>query len=139
MTVDKIKKYLNQPYKINVLINKKIDEKNTIRCLLEKTTPTLSSEPKGNNSDDKMERYVWRLVELDTEINSLIDRLVLMRRKVNIIIMSIDGEHQRKLLKMRYLDYKPWGAIAETLHKHTVYVKGAMHKSVLIKIHNILC
>ena len=59
-----------------------------------------------------MAEVVAKIVDLQTEINHDIDRLIDLKREMVMLIKSVDNTECQTLLELRYLCFKTWEQIA---------------------------
>lgn len=119
-----MKHYLRQAHKAELRINSKLEQLESLRALAEKTTSTLSHTPKGQGIGTTREDILAKLVDLGDEINQDIDHLIDIKSGVQNIIKSVDEPELELLLELRYLCYRSWDYIAETM----CYDKRYIHK-----------
>lgn len=109
-----IKKYLNRAYKCTrkkEMLEREYKQK-------QKEVGNISvcyDEIKTNNINSKVESKALELVRLKNDIdlhNVEIDRL---RKEIECIIDKVEDENHKKILKLRYLEYRKWRSIAEIL------------------------
>lgn len=111
MTSQEKKNYLMQYQFADRHINELIEEKERVRAMLERITPTYS-ESVGGKKDDKMVNGVARLLDLENKINSEIDALYSMRLNINADLSQLHDNRMYRVLYLRYIaDYK-WERIA---------------------------
>ena len=127
------KEYLNQTYWIDKRINVKIKQAESMRRLAFKATPVLSDMPSGTRNIHSRENAVAKMIDLENEINSEIDRFVNLKREIMTAIKSIGNEEYQLLLEMRYLNYIPWRNIANEFNCsiRSIY---RLHEKALEKI-----
>ena len=109
---DKIR-YLKQFKFLDKEINRKLDEISFWRGRLEKVTAVYTSEPKGGGSIyGNTEKIVAKIIDLEREVNTDIDRLVAIRLRIGPIIAAVEDDRERLLLQYRYIDGKTFEEIA---------------------------
>lgn len=59
-----------------------------------------------------MENVIVKIIDLEYEIDTDIDRLVDLKREINQAINSVKQPEYNLLLELRYLNYKTWEEIA---------------------------
>lgn len=112
----KAKDYLKQAYKAETQIRSKLEQVETLRSLAEKTTTTLSHTPKGTDQRGQVENILAKIIDMETEINGDIDRLLDLKNEVSELISKIIDPDLRLVLEFRYLCYKSWSQIAAEMH-----------------------
>ncbi|NCD04370.1 MAG: hypothetical protein EOM00_15580, partial [Clostridia bacterium] len=76
-----VKEYLGQTWRINHLIDAKLEQVQVLRELATKATSTLSPTPQSNTRNvQPMEDIITKMLDLENEINSEIDRLVDLKK-----------------------------------------------------------
>ncbi|WP_073338040.1 DUF1492 domain-containing protein [Clostridium grantii] len=107
------KEYLYQAYRIDQRINSKLEQIVSLRELAMKATSTLSdTPPSGTRNVHSMEGIIAKMVDLETELNEDIDKLVDLKREIVAIIKELNNPEYQTLLELRYLCFKTWEQIA---------------------------
>lgn len=107
------KEYLNQARTLDRHINYKLAQIQQLRELSEKATSTYIAERvSGTPQRSRMANCVERMVDLEKEIETDIDRLVDLKRSIRKIIASVPNEKQRMVLELRYLNGYTWEKVA---------------------------
>lgn len=108
-----VKNYLNQAYRIDQRINSKLEQVQSLRELASKATATLSDDrPKETRNFQRMEDIICKILDLESEINSDIDKLVDLKREIVKLIKSIPNTEHQTIFELRYLCFKTWEQIA---------------------------
>jgi seryl-tRNA synthetase len=112
------KDYLSQAYRIDQRINSKIEQVQSLRELAEKATATLSDVPpsKGSRNIHRMEDVIAKMVDLESEINADLTRLINLKHEIVTVIKCVENPELQTLLELRYLCFKTWEQIAVELH-----------------------
>ena len=109
----KAKEYLSQAYRIDQRINNKLDQVASLNDLAEKATTTLTGMPKNpNRAVSSMENIVVKIVDLQSEIDRDIDRLIVLKQEYISVIKAVTSTEHQTLLELRYLCFKTWEQIA---------------------------
>lgn len=112
----KIKEYLMQAYRIDKMINSKLEQITALHDLSTKATVTYSDMPKNPNSGhSKMEEAICKIIDLEAEINHDIDRLVDLKTDITHLIKRLDSHEYQIILEQRYLCFKSWEKISVDL------------------------
>ena len=107
------KEYLRQAYRLDHRINSKIEQVEVLNSLATKATVTIRGMPKKpNTAIDTMSAVIAKIVDLQTEINADIDRLVDLKRDIIKKIKCVENLDYRTLLEKRYLNFETWEQIA---------------------------
>lgn len=111
------KEYLSQVYHIDQRINSKLEQVCSMRELAAKATCTITDMPRASSPiKHQMEAVIVKMLDLETEINEDIDALVDLKREIMTVIKSVQRPEHQTVLEMRYLCFKTWQEIADTMH-----------------------
>ena len=80
-----------------------------------------------NSSTSPMADIVTKIIDLQDEINSDIDKLVDLKREIVEVIKAVDCIEFQTILEKRYLCFMPWEQIALDMNYEMRY---------LYKVHN---
>lgn len=107
-----VKEYLNQIKYTNQEIQSRIDEKNQLRSAVSLKTSSFNEnkvqETGTLHFDDKYMKYI----EVADEINEKIDNLVDLKLSISNEIDRLDKSEHRILLRLRYINLRPFENIA---------------------------
>ncbi len=107
------KEYLGQAYRLDQRINSKLEQVASLNELATKCTWALTGMPRNpNRRTSTMAEAVAKIIDLQTEINYDIDRLIDLKREMVKLIKSVDNTECQTLLELRYLCFKTWEQIA---------------------------
>ena len=107
------KEYLSQARWLDMRINSKLAQVDSLHSLATKATSTLSDvPPSGTRNVHRMEDIICKIVTLEDEINTDIDRLVDLKRAITACIMTVQDMEYQSLLEKRYLCLMTWEQIA---------------------------
>jgi DNA-directed RNA polymerase specialized sigma subunit len=140
-----VKEYLSQTWRINSLIDAKLEQAQSLKDLATKATATLSDTPRSSPPNaHRMEDIIVKMIDLENEINADIDVLVNLKREIGTAIKSLDNADYRVLLELRYLCFKTWEEIAACMHyaiRNVHYIHGKALKEIACKIDDctIIC
>ena len=124
------KEYLKQAWNIDQKINYKLDQVAQLREMATKVTSTLSDTPRsGSHDNHKLDDIIARLVETEEEINKDIDRLINLKIDILKVVWSVEDDACRRVLELRYHDFKSWSDIALEMNVslrwvHTLHSRG---------------
>lgn len=122
--------YLSQAFYIDLRLKGKLDRLESLKSLAAKVTATMNATPVSGTRDvHKLDRIICRIVDLENEINSEIDALVDLKRDIRLLIDSVPCIDCRVVLELRYLNYKKWPQIAESMGRgvravHYIHAKA---------------
>lgn len=107
------KEYLGQAYRIDQRINSKIEQIASLNLLACKATTVFSDMP-GNTTRNihRMEDVIIKIVDMESDLNKDIDRLVDLKKEIAYVIHGIANLEYQTLLELRYLCFKTWEQIA---------------------------
>lgn len=114
MTNQEKKTWLQQYRLLDRQIQQKADEIAAWRTRAEKVTPSYSKDPCGGGGD-RIQSAVDKILQLESEAQQEIDRLLELERKIKGAIATLEDPILRLLLKYRYIDGLTWEKIAERL------------------------
>ena len=119
------KEYLSQAIWLDQMIDSKLEQLATLKSLAMKVTSSFTKEKicGGNIEKSKMESTMVKVIDLENEINTDIDRLVDLKKDIQDTINMMDDINQQLLLELRYLSGKGWDEIAASMgyDPRTVY------------------
>ena len=128
------KQYLKQARYLDERINTKITQVSSLHDLATKATSTLSDMPGGSTRNThRMEDIIIKILMLENEINTDIDRLVDLKNEILSVLNRIDDAECRLLLEKRYLNWESWEDIAAELCVSTPSVYR-LHEKALKKV-----
>lgn len=128
------KEYLSQAYRLDQRINSKLEQVSSLNELATKCTSTLTGMPHSpNRGSSTMADAVTKIIDLQAEINSDIDRLVDLKREIVTVIKSVDNTEYQTLLELRYLCFKTWEQIAVDMN-YRVRNVHILHNEALEKV-----
>ncbi|MFH1029478.1 MAG: DUF1492 domain-containing protein [Pseudomonadota bacterium] len=107
------KEYLSQARWLDMRINSKLLQVESLHSLATKATSTLSDAPHNENRNvHRMEEIIFKIIALENEINENIDKLVDLKRGITECIQSVENMEYQSLLEKRYLCLMTWEQIA---------------------------
>ena len=111
------KEYLSQAYRIDQRINSKLEQVRSLRELATKATTTLSDMPRSSSPNfHRMEDFITKALDLESEINTDLCRLIDIKREIVTVIKCVENYELQTLLEARYLCFKTWEEIAVEMH-----------------------
>jgi len=101
------KDYLSQAYRIDQRINSKIEQVQSLRELAGKASATLSDVPpsKGNRNVHRMEDVIAKMVDLESEINADLTRLINLKHEIVTVIKRVESPELQTLLELDKPDH----------------------------------
>lgn len=108
MTIEEIKAKLKRYRFIAGEISDLLDERERLRSLAEKITPSLSFAPVHGANTDKMAPVVGNLIEVERYIEKRSKELLRARMEAEKLIDSLSDERHRAVLKSYYFSSRSW-------------------------------
>lgn len=108
MTIEEIKAKLKRYRFIAGEISDLLDERERLRSLAEKITPSLSFAPVHGANTDKMAPVVANLIEVERCIEKRSKELLRARMEAEQIIDRLPDERHRAVLKSYYFSRRSW-------------------------------
>ena len=129
------KDYLSQAYRIDQRINSKIEQVQSLRDLAAKASATLSDVPpsKGTRNVHRMEDIIVKMMDLESEINKDLNRLVDLKHEIVTVIKCVESPELQTLLELRYLCFRTWEQIAVEINFDLRWVHR-LHKRALDEV-----
>lgn len=133
------KRYLQQIRLYDSRINAKLAERDRLKDMLTKITPTLLDEAVsgGFGSQDKLSDAVAKIVDLEAEIDREVDAFLDARQTVSKTLDKIDDTNQFNILHQRYVQGKTLEQVAVSMG-YTYRWICSMHGRALQTVEKIL-
>ena len=107
------KRYLSQAFGLNQRIESKLGQIEDLHDLATKATMTYSDMPRNpNKRHSRLEDAVIQIIELETEINQDMIKLVELKKDIIRRIKAVESTELQTILELRYLSYMRWEEIA---------------------------
>jgi predicted DNA-binding protein (UPF0251 family) len=109
------KQYLKQAYRLNEMINSNIGELTQLRAMATSLScPNTSGIPPSGtrNTDPQFTRCIEKILELEKIINDEIDGFVDLKKEIRATINAVQDPNEKLLLKLRYIEFLKWEAVA---------------------------
>lgn len=128
------KAYLEKARNINLQIDSKLEQVYALRQLATKASSALSPvPPSGTPNPHRLEETIARMMDMEHEVDEAIDGLVELKADIMKAISRVPDDRERVVLELRYLAFRDWAAIAETLGLHVRQVYR-LHEEALKNI-----
>ena len=125
------KEYLLQARYLDMRINSKLDQIESLHELATRCTSTISGMPHNpNRGGSPMADAICKIIDLESEINADIDKLVDLKREIVGVIKSVNNIEYQTLLEKRYLCFMHWEQIAVDMGYELRYIHK-LHKRAL--------
>ncbi len=108
MTIEEIKVMLKRYRFIAGEISDLLEERQRLKSLAEKITPSLSHASTPSKERDKMTAAVANLIELKIYIEKRSKELLQARTKAEMLLDRLPDERQRAVLKCYYFSKRTW-------------------------------
>lgn len=134
----KAKEYLGQAYRLDQRINAKLEQVVSLNQLATKCTSTITGMPHSpSKSTSTMADVIAKIIDLEAEINSDIDRLVDLKQSIMRLIKQVSNPEYQTLLELRYLCFKTWEQVAVEM-TYSLQHLFRLHDTALKEIDNFL-
>lgn len=131
------KEFLQQYRDADREINAKLDQIHRLRELATKTTTAFGDDWVQSSAENKTEKIVAKIVDLEKEVNNEINRFQNIKHEVESTIALVPDSKQRAVLTRRYISGKTWEQIAVDLnytYRNICYIHGRALQEVDQKI-----
>ena len=129
--------FLSQAYRLNLRIDSKLEQIASLNELATKCTSTITSMPRNpNRSVSSMADAVAKIVDLQTEIDRDIHRLIDIKRRIVASIKAVDNKEYQTLLELRFLCGCKWEEVAIKMGysiQHTYRMRDRALRKVVVK------
>ncbi|WP_418562718.1 DUF1492 domain-containing protein [Phascolarctobacterium faecium] len=133
MTIEEIKAKLKRYRFIAGEISDLLDERERLRSLAEKITPSLSFAPGHGANTDKMASVAVNLIEVERYIEKRSKELLRARMEAERLIDRLSDERHRAVLKSYYFSRRNWQDVADALNYDVRWVTQ-LHGLALVKL-----
>ena len=132
------KEFLSQARYLDMRINSKVEQIDSLNDLATKCTSTLTGMPHNPSpSTSLMADAVCKIVDLQEELGRDVQELVDLKRRISNIIKAVSNTEQQTLLEKRYLCFQTWEKIAVDMNFSMQYA-FRIHDKALEKIEEFL-
>lgn len=132
------KAYLRQVEKIDLCIQNKLIERQQWRDIATGITASIGTERvQSSGSQQKMADAVVKCVDMETEINTLVDNLIEVKKDVISTIEKLDSPTEYDILHKRYIQFMTLQEIADRCGREYTTITTA-HGRALKKVQNLL-
>jgi DNA-directed RNA polymerase specialized sigma subunit len=110
------KVYLNQAYWLDRRIDSKLEQLSALKDMATKTTSAINDDVVSHTRNvHSMQDVIAKIIDMQTEINADIDRLVDLKSEIMHVIKAVKNPEHQTLLELRYLCFKSWEYVAEQM------------------------
>jgi len=125
------KEFLSQARYLDMRINSKVEQIESLNDLATKCTSTLTGMPRNPSaSTSLMADAISKIVDLQAEIGKDVQDLVELKHSISSLIKSVPNTELQTLLEKRYLCFQSWEKIAVDMY-HTVHYLYKLHNEAL--------
>lgn len=111
-----IKEFLSQTRYLDMRIDSKMKQLESLNALATKCTTVITGMPSApSKSNSTMADTIGKIIDLETEINRDVDKLVTLKAEIAKVINGVPKLEYRLLLEKRYLAFQTWEEIAVEL------------------------
>ena len=108
------KEFLSQVKKLDLMIKNKLIEKQQWKDIALGITANMDGERvQSSGSQQKMSDAIVKCIDMETEINSLVDKLIDTKREVIYTIEQLESPTQYNVLHMIYIQDKTLQEVAD--------------------------
>lgn len=125
------KDFLIQARYLDMRINSKVEQIDSLNDLATKCTSTLSAMPHNPSaSTSLMADAVNKIVDLQAEIGKDVQELVELKYRISNLIKAVPNHELQTLLEKRYLCFQSWEQIAVDMY-HSIHHLYKLHNQAL--------
>lgn len=110
------KEYLQQYLQAEHSINSKLEQVARLRSLAVKTTQSIVDCRVRGAPKNRMENIISRIIDLEKQVDSEIDRLCKIRQQIEDVIQKVSKEEYRQVLRYRYINGLTFEEIAKAMN-----------------------
>ena len=138
------KKDINENLRAVMNLSLQIDTKNEElkrwRELSQRAAGIYYSHAKsGIRGGSRTEDYIIKIDAIESSIEADVEKLVLLKNKITLIINKINDPVCKSLLSLRYLNCMSWEQVAEFMDYSYVHVVHRLHPKALDKFNILYC
>lgn len=111
-----IKEYLSQARYLDMRIQSKLEQLESLNELATKCTSVITGMPHSpSKSSSSMADTLTKIIDLQYDINKDIDNLVDLKEEIAQVIKCVEQTELRMILEKRYLCFHSWETIASEM------------------------
>ncbi len=111
-----IKEYLSQARYLDMRIQSKLEQLESLNELATKCTSVITGMPHSpSKSTSSMADTINKIIDLQCEINKDINKLVDLKEEISQVIAGVEQTDLRMILEKRYLCFHSWEKIAKEM------------------------
>ena len=125
------KEFLSQARYLDMRINSKVEQIDSLNALATKCTSTLTGTPHNPSpSTSLMADAVCKIVDLQEELGKDVQELVELKHRISTVIKAVPNIELQTLLEKRYLCFQSWEQIAVDMHYSNKWIKKLHEKAL---------
>lgn len=132
----KAKQYLQQAFKINEIIDSKIEELKELQIMSTSLPGTDFSQErvqKSKSHEAKFTKYVISIVDLEKKIDEEMAQLMELKIEIREKINQVEDSKRRLVLLYRYINFMMWEEIADKM-SYSIKQLHRIHNDALTDI-----
>lgn len=132
----KAKQYLQQAFKINELIDSKMEELKELQIMSTSLPGTDFSQErvqKSKSHEAKFTKYVISIVDLEKKIDEEMAQLMELKIEIREKINQVEDSKRRLVLLYRYINFMMWEEIADKM-SYSIKQLHRIHNDALTDI-----
>lgn len=135
MDIEAVKEYLNQIRELDRLIDSKQERLSELYAMISSPKAIRYDADRVQTSlpGDQMAAVVAKIIDIQNEINTDIDRFVDLEEEIMQIVRKLKNPEEIALVKMKYFEYKSIRQIARETYRSKRTVQR-IHKRALKKL-----
>lgn len=124
-------KELEKVYWMNKNIQDRMDKLDNLRCSVGNSAVRYDGDPvQSSNGQDRLERAIAEIVDLENEIDELIDRYATYKKRVIGHIDKLPNERSRDVIYNRYILFMSFGDISKDLGVDVRWIKRVYKRAL---------
>lgn len=131
------KKFLRRYQDAEREIKAKLDQIHRLRELATSTTQALGGDRVQSSGENKLEKIVAKIGDMETEVDAEVDGLAKIKADVAGVISRVPDAAQRNVLILRYINGMRWEEIAVEMsytYRHII----RLHGEALLAVKDVL-
>ena len=121
--------YLSQTYRLKETIESYKEEINSLRDIL--ASAGISERVQTSPAGDNIPKTVEKIKEIIEKREEAISRLVALQEEISDVINHISDPDEKLLLRLKYINHKPWQETADIMGYSERHVKRLHEKALL--------
>jgi len=124
-------KELERVYWMNKHIQDRVDRLDNLRCSVGNSAVRYDGDPvQSSNGQDRLERMIAEIVDLENEIDEMVDRYARLKKRVIGHIDRLPNERSRDVMYNRYILFMSFGEISKDLNVDKRWIKRVHERAL---------